>query len=176
LSLAESEAIDIRIPSVAIMESYKSWERDRERTSRVRDRLQDEISGVLDRKFVPEGAREYADRLDDARAAVARRLNQARARTARCISVIARKGKIIPLPQAWGLTPRESAMISAEPDDMILASVIADARTEAAESILLTENSAEFGQVAVKEALSAVGVRYMYDTADTLARIQNLLS
>jgi len=59
---------------------------------------------------------------------------------------------------------------------MILACIISDAGADVTESMLLTENSDDFEQPSVKDALNAVGVRYMYDTADALSRIRSLLS
>ena len=49
LSLAQSGAIDIRLPAVAMMEAYKSFERDFERIRSIRDDLQSEIDDVIRR-------------------------------------------------------------------------------------------------------------------------------
>jgi hypothetical protein len=176
LSLASSGRVDLRLPAVAIMESYKSWERERERANRLRDGLQAEIADVLDRKFVPDTAREFTDSLSSAASSVVRRLDRARGRIATCVHVVASYGRILPLPTSWALIERDDSLILAEPDDMILASVIEDAKEDPDESILLTENSEDFAQPSVKDALQTVGVQYMYDTADALARIRSRLS
>jgi hypothetical protein len=175
LALSESGSLDLRLPSVAIMEAYKSWERDRERSDRTRRRLQDEIRDVQHRKFLAPGARDFTDSLDKADGSIALRLDRARSRTAHCVHVVARSGKLIDLPVTWGRLDRSDALIRAEPDDMILACIISDASVDDRESMLLTENSDDFEQPSVKDALTGVGVRYMYDTADVLSRIRSLL-
>jgi len=176
LALSESGAVDLRLPAIAIMEAYKSCERDRERSDRTRRRLQDEIRDVQHRKFIAPGAREFSDSLDKADGSIALRIDRARSRTAHCVRVVAESGRLIDLPVTWGRADRSDALIRAEPDDMILACIISDAGADVTESMLLTENSDDFEQPSVKDALNAVGVRYMYDTADALSRIRSLLS
>ncbi|MDB5071896.1 MAG: hypothetical protein JWM87_3007 [Candidatus Eremiobacteraeota bacterium] len=89
--------------------------------------------------------------------------------------MLAESGSIIPLPLSWALAVRDDALIPAEPDDMILASVIDDANRDPRDSILLTENSEDFAEPSVRAALQIAGVHYMYDTADALARIRSAL-
>jgi hypothetical protein len=160
LALAERGEVELRIPVVSVMESYKAWEAERRRVVPIMEDLRQrlpKLQGWRGERVLSEAIASLRDGLVE----MEEELHEVRSSISSCIRRITIAGAIVPLPRSWCVREAGTSLIEAEPDDMILATVLADAEGTA-ECGFLTKNISDFKAVTVRDAARARGVRMLY--------------
>jgi transposase InsO family protein len=172
LSLAERGSVDLVLPEVCVMETFKAWEREKARTAALTRRLQQQIDEYGRRETVLGPS--AAAILDNARVQADKQLNTVRARAARCLERIANKGSLVPLSPRWIRAGAQPLVIAAEADDMILATVVDHMETKPGPAVgFLTNNVKDFKDPAVRSELKRVGAKRFLSTKSALAWLQS---
>ncbi|HTD37414.1 MAG TPA: hypothetical protein VK669_07860 [Candidatus Limnocylindrales bacterium] len=159
LAFAESQRVELCLPEVCVMETFKVWERERRGTASLTRRLQKHIDDYKRRQTALGPS--AAAILDNARVQADKQMNSVRGRAARCIQRIATHGRLIALSRRWAADGAEPRVIPSEPDDMILASVVEHARNEPEKHVgFATKNTKDFGdKAAVLGELASAGIK-----------------
>lgn len=172
LGLAERGEIELRMPVVSVMESYKAWEAERRRVVPVMEDVQQrlpKLQGWRGERVLTQAIASLRDGLVE----MEDELHEIRSSITTCIRRIAAAGTIVPLPRAWCVRESGTSLIEAEPDDMILAAVLADADGRA-DCGFLTKNTSDFKAVNVRDAARARGVRMLYHPSHAEAWIRGI--
>lgn len=167
LEAAEAGRLDMRIPAVCVMESYKAWQNERRRVIPVIEeivRRLPQIKGWRGQAVMESTVAGF----HEGQIEIHRELNEIRAAIASTVERIAAVGSFIPLPDTWPKSRASAWLIEDEPDDMILHSVLVEAARFGTRAAFLTKNRLDFKTSAVRTAASAVNLKVLFRPEDAL--------
>ena len=161
LEEAEAGRLELRLPTVCIMESYKAWQNERRRVIPVIEEIADrlpQIKGWRGQTVMESTVAGFREGLIE----VDRELHEIRAEIACTIERILAVGSLLPLPDAWPKGRKSTILIEDEPDDMILHSVLMEAARSGTHAAFLTKNTKDFQTRAVTAVADAVNLKMLF--------------
>jgi hypothetical protein len=171
LPRARSSRVNVVMPQICVMEAFKAWERERASIVSLTAEITTQIREMRRREAILD-ARRTAAALERARLELERQSNMVRGRIFECCDKINGLGSLIAMDTAWvGNKTKASRYIEAEPDDMIIGSILLHAATWGGPKAFLSENTKDFRDPSVAFALDLDDVTQLFSPQAALGWI-----